>query len=100
MVRLHEGLGVLGMHDRVANEQAAEQEHLGDQEEPHADLRSIELLPHPLEMVLQERRMFRFGVDGRYCFTHRNFLSTITSQAIGFLQPWCLSTPSGTRTGR
>jgi hypothetical protein len=52
--------------------QAAEEQHLGDQEQPHAQFAGIELLLGSVEMMGQERRMF--GVTGRgVCFAHEMF---------------------------
>ena len=53
----HEDLGVVAPIDRVGAEQAAEQQDLRREEEPHAELARIELLDRRVEMVLQERRV-------------------------------------------
>ncbi|MBK6901090.1 MAG: hypothetical protein IPH09_18110 [bacterium] len=53
LVRVGEDLGVVGPVDGVGAEEPAEQQDLGDQEQPHAELAGIVLLRHRLEMVLQ-----------------------------------------------
>jgi hypothetical protein len=49
------------MHDSVADEKAAEQEHLGHQEDPHADLAGVDLLGRLGEVVLEKRLVNVFG---------------------------------------
>ena len=54
-MRLDERLRVLRLHQPEAHEQAAEQQNFRGQEQPHADLRGIELLLAGGEMMLQTR---------------------------------------------
>jgi hypothetical protein len=65
LVRRVEGLGVLSGHERIAREQAAEQEHFGNQEKPHPQLARIDLLLHLREVMLEKR-----AVDWSDGFTH------------------------------
>ena len=50
--------GIPAAVDRVGHEQAAEEQHLGDQEHPHAERRRLLLLLEVVE-VMRERRMMR-----------------------------------------
>ena len=50
-----EDLGVVGAVDGVGAEQPAEEQDLGGQEEPHAELARLELLPRRVEVVGQVR---------------------------------------------
>jgi len=48
--------------DDVGHEQAAEEQHFGDQERPHAQHRRVELLLERVEVVLERRRVRVVGM--------------------------------------
>jgi len=60
---VEEDLRVDGAIDRVSAEQPAEQEHLGQQEDPHPKLAGVELLLGRVEMMGQRGRVLA-GVVG------------------------------------
>jgi hypothetical protein len=53
MVRFDKRFGMRGLLQREAYEQSSEQQNFRRQEEPHPDLRGVELLFERREVVLQ-----------------------------------------------
>ena len=54
-MRFHEFARIASLHHSKANKQSAEQQDFRRQEQPHADLGSVELLLHRGEVMLMVR---------------------------------------------
>ena len=70
--------GMVGAIDRVGAEQPAEEQDLGEQEDPHAQLAGVELLPVGGEMMGQKCAGARpCGSDGGMALSWRTFVHVV-----------------------